>query len=290
MSGFTPPEHPAVHDHAWTEAGLQEAVVNWAHSLGMAAALEVTAPPMPQGGRMVARRVDVLTVRLSTSGVATLDPDVDPWLVPVDLVTVELKTSRTDFLADVRDPDKRAPWVTMGARHYYAAPAGVAEPDEVPPECGLLRVTRRRHPIGKEYNDVSMVRPTVGGGPVPAPSWLLEQALRRVDDLTARLRGWVEDPTPADELHRTLGDTAADLRAARSQLRTAREQAAAWKALAAAQGHKVACAHCGAAVVPVRVSAGALAGWRHAQPHLTRECPGDTPGVGVQPAEEGPDA
>lgn len=286
MSEFTPPEHPVVLDHAWTEAGLQEAVVNWAHNLGLAATLEVTAPPVMQGGRPVARRVDVLAVRQSTHGVDSLDPESDPWLVPVDLVTVELKTSRTDFLADVRDSDKRAPWIAMGARHYYATPAGLADPGEVPPECGLLTVVRRRHPVGKEYNVVRMARVAAGAGPVPAPGWLLEQAVRRVDDLTARLRGWVEDPTPVEELHRILGATAADLRAARRQVDAAREQATAWKALASAQGHKVACAHCGRAVVPVRVSAGALTGWRHAQPHLTGECPGNTPGVGVRPTEE----
>lgn len=275
---FTPPAPEAVA-HAYTEDELKRAVSDWLHRAEFAPLLEVTHPPQPQGGRMVSRRIDVLGVRVNNT--------VDGGGWNVDVIAVEIKRGRADFAADVRNVDKRAPWMDLGA-HYYAVPADLA--DVHPPQgCGLLVVTRRRHPIGKDYDDVHVQDlPSRRHAPVAPPGWLLEQAAWRVAHLTGRVNGWADDATPVEVLHVEL-DQVTRLAARRESERDrAKDEARAWRALAAAQGHKVPCARCGDAVVPTRVSSGALAGWRHAQPELTRDCPGNTPGVGVAPAESTP--
>src|SRR5699024_4127175 len=95
----------------------------------------------------------------------------------------------------------------------------------------------------------------------------------------ARAWGWAEDATEAERLAaRVRGLEKQNARNERALLR-AQDAAEAWKQLAARQGHKVPCSQCGAAIVPTRVSGGVLAGWRHAQPHLTKNCPGNTSGI-----------
>jgi hypothetical protein len=50
----------------------------------------------------------------------------------------EVKVNRSDFLADVARPEKRNCYAQIAEVVYYAAPAGIIRPDEVPPECGLV--------------------------------------------------------------------------------------------------------------------------------------------------------
>lgn len=49
----------------------------------------------------------------------------------------EVKTSRSDFLREIKNPDKRK-WAMRYSNHYiFAAPANMLKPDEIPLECGL---------------------------------------------------------------------------------------------------------------------------------------------------------
>ncbi|NNM65083.1 MAG: hypothetical protein HKL99_10795 [Burkholderiales bacterium] len=50
----------------------------------------------------------------------------------------EVKVSRSDFLADLANPDKRGGYQKLAGRLIYVAPAGVIEPGEVPEGCGLV--------------------------------------------------------------------------------------------------------------------------------------------------------
>ncbi|MYM92367.1 hypothetical protein [Duganella vulcania] len=50
----------------------------------------------------------------------------------------EVKVSRADFLADVRDASKRKCYFMVAERVYYVAEAGMILPAEVPEECGLI--------------------------------------------------------------------------------------------------------------------------------------------------------
>jgi hypothetical protein len=68
------------------------------------------------------RRVDVLAVRAARK----------PRIGPVELLAVEIKVTRADFLADVRDPHKQARWRDLTHRMAYAVPEGLVKADEVP--------------------------------------------------------------------------------------------------------------------------------------------------------------
>lgn len=58
-------------------------------------------------------------------------------------VAFEIKTSRSDFLEELKKPEKR--WLAMMYSHqfYYVAPKGVIKYDELPPECGWMEVKEK---------------------------------------------------------------------------------------------------------------------------------------------------
>lgn len=59
----------------------------------------------------------------------------------LERTALEIKVTRQDFLNDVRNPDKQAPWRELSNRHAYVVPAGLVGVSEVPRESGLLVVT-----------------------------------------------------------------------------------------------------------------------------------------------------
>lgn len=58
-------------------------------------------------------------------------------------ILVECKSSRADFLRDAKKFQRRT-GLGLGNLRYYMAPAGVIQPDELPPAWGLLEVKGRR--------------------------------------------------------------------------------------------------------------------------------------------------
>ena len=76
-------------------------------------------------------RPDVFSIR-NTSVAAYVDPIVH-----------EIKVSRADLLGDLRRPEKRAAYLDLGGECWYvlgndAKGRAIAEPQEVPPECGVM--------------------------------------------------------------------------------------------------------------------------------------------------------
>jgi hypothetical protein len=76
---------------------------------------------------------DVFSIRRST---------VESYLEPV---VHEIKVSRADLLGDLKRPAKRAAYLAMAGACWYvlgrdAKGRPIAEPDEVPPECGVMIV------------------------------------------------------------------------------------------------------------------------------------------------------
>lgn len=59
-------------------------------------------------------------------------------------VLVECKTSRADFLADIKKPHRRHPERGMGTTRWYMTPRGLLQPAEIPDRWGLLEVVNRR--------------------------------------------------------------------------------------------------------------------------------------------------
>jgi hypothetical protein len=71
-------------------------------------------------------RPDVFSIRNTT---------VEDYVEPV---VHEIKVKRADLRADLKKPDKRATYLAVSSECYYVIAAGIAEPDEIPPECGVI--------------------------------------------------------------------------------------------------------------------------------------------------------
>ena len=69
---------------------------------------------------------DVFSIRHTT---------VEAYLEPI---VHEVKVQRSDLLADLRRATKREAYLQLGGECWYVIKAGIAEPDEIPPECGVL--------------------------------------------------------------------------------------------------------------------------------------------------------
>lgn len=89
------------------------------------------------------KRVDALAVRLYNSG--------------PPLIAYEIKVERGDFLAEIRNPDKRLEAMEVAAAYYLAAPTGLIAPEEVPEGCGLVEVSLG--PRGGAYPTVVVAAP-----------------------------------------------------------------------------------------------------------------------------------
>jgi len=53
----------------------------------------------------------------------------------------EVKVSRADLLGDLRRQAKRQAYLSLAAECWYVVREGIARPEDVPPECGLLVAT-----------------------------------------------------------------------------------------------------------------------------------------------------
>ena len=96
------------------------------HALWPVDGIDEGVPERP-GGKTSWRmaRPDVFSVR-RTSVAAYLQPMVH-----------EVKVSRADLLSDLRHAAKRESYQWLSCETYYVFPAGVAKPEEVPPEFGV---------------------------------------------------------------------------------------------------------------------------------------------------------
>lgn len=56
----------------------------------------------------------------------------------VEPVVHEIKVRRADLLADLKKPDKRAGYLALSSECYYVLQDGIARPEEIPPECGVM--------------------------------------------------------------------------------------------------------------------------------------------------------
>lgn len=77
-------------------------------------------------GAWIMVRPDVYSIRHTT---------VESWVVPI---AHEVKVRRADLLADLQRPAKRAAYLALSAECSYVIAAGIAEPEEIPPECGVI--------------------------------------------------------------------------------------------------------------------------------------------------------
>jgi len=86
---------------------------------------------------------DVFSVRHTT---------VEAYLEPV---VHEIKVSRADLLGDLKKPAKRAAYLGLAGACWYvlgqdAKGRPIADPDEIPPECGVIQVQGERLIVARE--------------------------------------------------------------------------------------------------------------------------------------------
>jgi len=91
----------------------------------------------------VIARPDVYSLRHTT---------VEAYLAPL---VHEVKVRRADLLADLRRAPKRAAYLQTAAACSYVLAEGIAEPEEIPPECGVM-VARR---VGDGWGALECLRP-----------------------------------------------------------------------------------------------------------------------------------
>lgn len=99
----------------------------------------------------------------------------------------EVKVSRGDYLAEIRNPEKRRLAMLLCNRFTFATPAGLVRPDEVPIDCGLVWV----HPYEeRRLADVEEVvrAPWHDRGP-PTVRFCAELARRCASPLAVELQG-----------------------------------------------------------------------------------------------------
>jgi hypothetical protein len=65
-------------------------------------------------------------------------------------VCYELKTSRADFLCEVRHPLKRRIGLRYSNEFYLVTPGRLVEANEIPAECGLIEVGNATHEEWKQ--------------------------------------------------------------------------------------------------------------------------------------------
>jgi len=107
--------------------------------------VECVARAMQRAGRIVWRGLSLRAPvgEGEDAGWAMAMPDVysirhttvEAYLEPV---VHEIKVRRGDLLSDLRNPGKRAAYLALGGECWYVLRQGIAEPGEVPAECGVL--------------------------------------------------------------------------------------------------------------------------------------------------------
>jgi hypothetical protein len=83
----------------------------------------------------------VVMAELATNNTET--PDVLGFCTGGRSVLIEVKVSRSDFLADKNKSFRRQMERGMGDHRYFAAPRGLLKPEEMPEKWGLLEIDGR---------------------------------------------------------------------------------------------------------------------------------------------------
>ncbi len=208
---------------------------------------EVTARPAAGGEKY--RRIDMLLVRSGK--------------VAFDLLAIEVKVTRADFLSDLRNPAKQAPWRELAQRHAYAVPKGLVGECEVPAGSGLLVVSRDRG-YTTVRTAVRAVKPA-GHNPPALPMANIMDAFYRAARAEATIKGIdgarTDDSDP-EALRAELAKLRGDVERMTGQLERAKEAQQLWKLAFAAVGYPP-CATCGKPLKVSRRRAYGMPTWEH---------------------------
>lgn len=92
---------------------------------------------LSQQGSMVFDDIEIKTqYGLSRPDVFSLEKTLN--IDKMKPTAYEIKHSRSDFLSDMKKPEKWKSYLEMAERLYYVCPNGLIKKEEVPAECGLI--------------------------------------------------------------------------------------------------------------------------------------------------------
>ena len=117
---------------------------------------------------------DVFSVRHTT---------VEAYLEPI---VHEIKVQRSDLLSDLRSAAKRAAYLQLSSECWYVIRAGIARPEEIPPECGVLVATDTSLDVARAAPKRAMQMPfglwMALARATPLQGWRLEDAQGHLGD------------------------------------------------------------------------------------------------------------
>lgn len=132
-------------------------------------------------GRWVMAMPDVFSIRHTT---------VEDYLEPV---VHEVKVRRADLLADLKNEAKRAAYLQLAGQCWYVLREGIARPEEIPAECGVMIASARALEVARPAPRRAMRLPFATwmalARATPLEGWRAEEA-----------QGWLGDagPQPQD--------------------------------------------------------------------------------------------
>jgi hypothetical protein len=201
------------------------------------------------------RRIDVLLLRAAkvTGG--------------IERIAIEIKVTRQDFLADVRNPDKQTPWRGIAHRHAYAVPEGLVAETELPAGSGLLVVRRATWGSGFTVRWARNAKKPAGHNPGQLPLAIQMDAFYRAARGEAKIKG--HDASEGAD----FGDDPDELRAEVTRLRHENEllvnrvdreieQRQLWQEAFGAQGCPP-CGTCGEPLILITRSRRGDGSWDH---------------------------
>lgn len=111
----------------------------------------------------------------------------------------EIKVSRGDFRRELKDPSKRRDALMHSNAFYFVTPPGLIQPEEVPPECGLMEYHRedptpeKRTSYRPKFDHFLTVVPAPHRDTLP-PTWglfvsVVRKERERCFELAARRHG-----------------------------------------------------------------------------------------------------
>ena len=117
---------------------------------------------------------DVFSVRHTT---------VEAYLEPI---VHEIKVQRSDLLSDLRSSAKRAAYLQLSSECWYVIREGIARPEEIPPECGVLVATDTALDVARPAPKRAMQMPfglwMALARAAPLEGWRLEEAQAHLGD------------------------------------------------------------------------------------------------------------
>lgn len=137
---------------------------------------------VPEGddGAWVVAMPDVYSIRNTT---------VEAYVEPI---VHEVKVRRADLLADLKRPTKRAAYLQVSSECWYVLKEGIARPEEIPPECGVLVASG----LALEVARPAPKRPMR----LPFSTWMVLARATPLDGWHAeQVQGWLGEPSPFDE-------------------------------------------------------------------------------------------